>query len=123
MQCLQAAVDDATHKKAKILYLLAKAKSITTSIDELTDMLATNSLPLNLKQIWDREGVEQLDIVRLNKSASRGLVEELKVETCHQPEYHSSQSGMISILQTFSTASLLLASAMRTTILCLTAPL
>ena len=77
--CMQAVVDDVTQKKAKILQLLAKAENIATSRDELTDMLAQNNLPQELQQIWDTKGAEQLDIVRLNRPASRGLVEELKV--------------------------------------------
>ena len=78
---LQAVINDVTQKKAKLLHLLAKAENIRTSRDELTDMLAANSLPENLKSIWDTKGAEQLGIVRLNKAASRGEVEELQVIT------------------------------------------
>lgn len=76
---LQAVINDVTQKKAKLLHLLAKAENIRTSRDELTDMLAANSLPENLQSIWDTKGAEQLGIVRLNKAASRGEVEELQV--------------------------------------------
>ena len=72
-------INDVTQKKAKLLHLLAKAENIRTSRDELTEMLAANSLPQNLQSIWDTKGAEQLSIVRLNKAASRGEVEELQV--------------------------------------------
>ena len=68
-----------TQKKAKLLHLLAKAEYVRTSRDELTDMLLADSLPQNLQSIWDTKGAEQLSIVRLNKAASRGEVEELQV--------------------------------------------
>lgn len=76
---MQAVINDVTQKKAKLLHLLAKAENIRTSRDELTDMLAANSLPQNLQDIWETKGAEQLSIVRLNKAASRGEVEELQV--------------------------------------------
>lgn len=76
---MQAVTNDVTQKKAKLLYLLARAENIRTSRDELTDMLAANSLTEELQKIWDTKGAEQLDIVRLNKAASRGEEEELRV--------------------------------------------
>ena len=79
MHILQAVINDVTQKKAKLLHLLAKAESLRTRRDELTDMLAANSLPENLQRIWDTKGAEQLGIVRLNKAASRGEAEELQV--------------------------------------------
>ena len=43
-------------------------------------MLAANSLPTALQDLWDTKGAEQLGIVRLNKAASRGEVDELQVQ-------------------------------------------
>lgn len=72
-------VDEASQRKAKILHLLAKAGNIKTSRDELTEMLASDSLPENLQQLWDSKGKEQLALVRLNLAASRGNAADLKV--------------------------------------------
>ena len=45
----------------------------------MAEMLATDSLPPDLQQLWDSKGEEQLAVVRLNLAASRGNVEDLKV--------------------------------------------
>ena len=76
---MQAVIDDITQKRAKLLYLLAKQKQMVVSRDECAEMLAEDKLSSELRNLWETEGKEQLQIVDLNQSASRGNLDALKV--------------------------------------------
>ena len=61
-------------------------------------MLATDSLPPDLQQLWDSKGEEQLAIVRLNLAASRGNIADLKVGALYLMSITGGRSILLMLL-------------------------
>ena len=76
---LQKWLDPAQDHKAKWLYIWAKEAGLVASRDEVAEMLATNSLPPPLAQLWKEKTAEQKAIEQLCQAATVGDLDALKV--------------------------------------------